>query len=312
MVHRLTGGSGGSTQIDTSSPVGDVSQHGVRVYCAISHFSHDDPIVFPGQPGAAHAHMFWGNTEADYASTAADLMTTGNSSCEGGITNRSSYWIPALFNDRSEVVLPESVFVYYKSFGGPAFDRTTIRPIPAGLQMLATRAVPNSGDYHFRVGGSSSIVELHVAFPECVQVDAAGRPVLSSTDNVSHLSYAGAGGPSGCPSSHPYRIPQLSYVVRFAVPFASDWSLASDHGPGAKGHSLHADYIAAWDAASMASITDCVVVAKRNCDFAGGRGQLPERFLAPDGTVVYRSSVELDDNTDRTPFGSSIPKMSHR
>ena len=308
-ILRVTTGSGRATEIDSSSPIGPVSQHGVRLYCVISHVSHDDPIVHPGRSGAAHAHMFWGNTTTDHASTGTSLATTGNSSCEGGTNNRSSYWIPAVYDQDGQVVLPETVFVYYKSFGGPGFDRTTIQPIPVGLEMLASRRVANASDHHFRVGGASDHLELMIQFPECVRVDGAGRPVLSSPDNVAHLSYPGGGGPTGCPTTHPYRIPGLSYVVRFDLPFPSDWSLSSDHGPHPKGHSLHADYLAAWDPPSMAAITDCVVLARRNCGFAGGRGQLPERFTGPDGDPIYTSSVSLAPGADRTPFGATVPKM---
>ncbi|MEM9566320.1 MAG: DUF1996 domain-containing protein [Actinomycetota bacterium] len=311
-IHRITNGSGRATEIDTASPIGEISAHGVRIYCVISHFSHDDPIVFPNRAGAAHGHMFWGNTGTDHTSTGASLLAGGNSSCEGGTNNRSSYWIPSLHDEAGAAVLPESVFVYYKSFGGPRFDRSTIRPIPAGLEMLATREVARSGDHHVRVGGSATEVQLHIAFPECVAVDRAGRPVLTSADNVSHVSYAGGGGPTGCPATHPYRIPQLSYVVRFAVPFPSNWSLSSDHHhPGGKGDSLHADYIAAWDQASMDAITECVVVGRRNCGFAGGRGQLPERFTGQDGSPIYSSSVDLAPGADRTPFGVGFAPMLH-
>ncbi|MGH1493105.1 MAG: DUF1996 domain-containing protein [Acidimicrobiales bacterium] len=310
IVHRLTAGSGRSTEMDTSSPSGNESEHGTRLYCVISHFSHDDPVVYPGRPGAAHAHMFWGNTETNAYSTGRSLMASGNSSCEGGINNRSSYWAPALFNQADEVVIPETVFVYYKSFGGPGFDRSTIQPIPAGLEMLASRDVPNSGPWNFTVGGSSS-VNLNVSFPVCVQVDRNGSPVLASADNVSHLSYATNGGTSNsCPASHPYRIPQLIYVLRYDIPFSSGWSLASDTSSSQKGESLHADYIAAWDPATMDHLVDCNILAKRNCSFYGGRGQLPERFLAPDGTQIYSSGVELAPQADRTPFGIAIGRFT--
>jgi hypothetical protein len=287
------------------SPPAAVSAHGVRVYCVVSHFSHDDPIVHPGRPGAAHAHMFWGNTAVDGNSTAQDVIDGGNSSCEGGTTNRSSYWAPAVFNAGGEVVIPESIFVYYKSFGGSNFDRSTIRAIPAGLEMLASRSVPNAGPYHFKVGGGSQL-ELSVRFPECVAVDGRGVPVLASADNVSHLSYATNTGSSGCPSSHPYRIPQLIYVLRYDVPMSSDWSLSSDMASMQKGESLHADYIAAWDRATMDTLVECNVTARRNCGFSGGRGQLPERFYTPDGRRIYDYSVALTPDADRTPFGTSI------
>lgn len=309
-IFRITNGSGGSTAWDSSSPPEAVSSHGSRVYCVVSHFSHDDPIVFPRQTGAAHAHMFWGNTGADANSTGGSLMASGNSSCEGGITNRSSYWMPVLFNSADEAVLPESVFVYYKSFGGQAFDRSTVKPIPAGLEMLATRSIAGAGDHDFRVEGNSDEITLKMIFPSCVAVDGSGDPILRSGDNESHLSYATEhSSPNGCPSSHPYRIPTVAYVVKFAVPFNSGWYLSSDESTATKGQSLHADYIAAWDADTMDQIVECTIVARRSCEFPGRR-QLPERFLTPDGTQIYEYSVRLTPEADRTPFGTRITKMA--
>lgn len=309
-VYRLTVGSDRSTEFDDIGAPQDVSSHGVRIYCPVSHFSHDDPIVHPGSPGAAHAHMFWGNTETNAHTSSAELINSGNSSCEGGTKNRSAYWAPALFNDAAEVVIPESIFVYYKSFGGPGFDRTTLKPIPVGLEMLASRNVANAGPWHFKVGGNQA-VQLSIGFPQCLQVDASGAPVLSSQDNTSHLSYASGGGPTDCPASHPYRIPQLIYIIRYDIPFSSNWSLASDSPGSAKGHSLHADYIAAWDTAVMDQLVECNIVARRNCGFGGGRGQLPERFLSQDGRQIYRYSATLEADADRTPFGTSITPYSN-
>ncbi|MEI6403953.1 MAG: hypothetical protein WCP59_17400, partial [Actinomycetota bacterium] len=39
------------------------------VECGFSHAGTDDPIVYPGQPGASHEHVFFGNTGTDAAST---------------------------------------------------------------------------------------------------------------------------------------------------------------------------------------------------------------------------------------------------
>ena len=52
-----------------------------RMTCKPSHNAYDDPIVFPGRPGAAHLHTFFGNTRADAFSTYASLRTTGESTC---------------------------------------------------------------------------------------------------------------------------------------------------------------------------------------------------------------------------------------
>ena len=66
--------------------------------------SFDDPIVFPGQPGRSHLHTFFGNTGANADSTAESIRGTGNSTCRGGIANRSSYWVPTLIDIRDKRV----------------------------------------------------------------------------------------------------------------------------------------------------------------------------------------------------------------
>ena len=96
----------------------------------------DDPIVYPGRPGAAHLHVFFGNTGIDANSTVSSLMNSGNSTCRGGTLNRSSYWFPAMYDSQSgEVQTPDDGIFYYKT--GYNMDATTIRPMPAGLRMIA-------------------------------------------------------------------------------------------------------------------------------------------------------------------------------
>ncbi|MFK8080085.1 MAG: DUF1996 domain-containing protein [Granulosicoccus sp.] len=318
----ITAGTNRRTAMDTSSETVAEQAHGTRVYCPVSHYSHDDPVVYPGEKAAAHLHMFWGNTQTDAYSTGESLLTTGNASCEGGLNNKSAYWAPALFNAQDETMLPESVFVYYKSFSTTAgFDRATIMPIPTGLQMLANQQVPNSGPWNFRIDEDSvngnSALHFTISFPMCLQVEQNGTPVLSSEDNTSHLSYAVASQetPSDCPASHPYRIPQLIYSITYDVPFSSQWYLSSDHNPQMQGSSLHADYFAAWDEETMDRIVLCNREMKGSCEFNGEedgflqfRNQLPERFLSPEGAPVYANSVTLSPETDRTPFGVLLEK----
>ncbi len=328
---RITIGSGDVTEMDTNSEAGPVSAHGTRIYCPVSHFSYDDPVVFAGQSGRAHFHMFWGNTLTDASSTGANLLASGNSSCEGGRNNRSAYWTPALFSENGEPVLPESVIVYYKSFASGAeedFNRNTIEAIPDGLEMLANQDVKNSGPWNFKIrtqviNGQNRLV-LKVAFPACIQVDAGGQPVLSSADNVSHLAYPNANAANNtsigndCPRTHPYRIAQLSYNLRYgAQVIDTDWSLASDTSGQIQGESLHGDYIAAWDDNSMDSLVECNRRALRSCQFIGytngiprTRSQLPERFLSPAGEPVYIDSTTLSPSADRTPLGV-MPKSLH-
>jgi len=314
--HRydVTAGTTRSAPMDTNTRQEIEAAHGVRVYCPVSHFSYDDPIVSPGDTGAAHLHMFWGNTSTDAFSTAESLLAAPASSCEGGQNNRSAYWMPALFNDAGEVMLPEAAITYYKSFrNNESFVRQTIQPIPNGLQMIADHDVDNTGrwnlDHHRAKVRGVDVVRFHIAFPQCIAVDAAGEPVLSHPDNE-HVIYAKASyrTANNCPLSHPYRIPQVIYNVRFALDPDEGWSLSSKHMDDQR---LHADYIAAWDVESMNRITDCNVRTLFNCQFRDSAGQLrtqlPERFLASDGTPVYTASDQLHPDTDRTPFGNSLP-----
>jgi len=321
-MHRITIGTSRRSPMDTSSETVAEQAHGTRLYCPVSHFSYDDPVVHPGEPSAAHLHMFWGNTQTNAFSTTESLLRSGNASCEGGLNNKSAYWAPAVFNEQDEVVLPESIFVYYKSFSTTSgFDRNSIMPIPNGLEMLANLDVSNSGPWNFRVDSSlvngRQLLQFVISFPVCLQVDGNGSPVLSSGDNVSHLSYSVASRETSgdCPASHPYRIPQLIYILRYDVPTNSGWYLASDHNAGAQGSSLHADYIAAWDEQTMDRIVLCNRESKASCGFISeengqllGRTQLAERFLSPEGVALYSDSTTLLPGTDRTPFGTSLGK----
>jgi hypothetical protein len=52
-----------------------------RTVCDYSHMNYDDPIVYPGQPGRAHLHTYFGNTLVNAFSTVNSVATTGNSTC---------------------------------------------------------------------------------------------------------------------------------------------------------------------------------------------------------------------------------------
>lgn len=140
-------------------PVEPNSWRGIlRINCDFSHSSYDDPVVFPGQDGAAHLHRFYGNTLLDENSDVESLFTTGESSCQGNELNRSAYWYPALLapdydsqtgsrllDDNGDpawkaitaVVGDDDVAheLFYYSAG--VDDLESIQPIPLGLKMIA-------------------------------------------------------------------------------------------------------------------------------------------------------------------------------
>jgi hypothetical protein len=112
-----------------------------RTSCSRSHYNWSDPIVYPGQPGKAHLHMFFGNTSTNANTT--NPGGTGGSTCDGGTLNRTAYWVPALLTDSGNVVdspgWEDDMQVYYKA-GYDGVRSQDIVNYPAGLRMIAGNA----------------------------------------------------------------------------------------------------------------------------------------------------------------------------
>lgn len=228
-----------------------------RTSCSFSHMSKDDPIVFPGQPGRSHLHAFFGNTLADANSTSESLRSSGNSTCRGGIANRSAYWVPAVIDKNGKPITPQSAQVYYKT-GYNGIAPRDVNVFPQGLRMVAGDAkMTGPGQPHSYwscetynghpnaipdCGGER--VLMAVQFPQCWN----GRD-LDSADHKSHMAYPENG---RCPSTHPVAIPEISFNIYYVVPAgtrSSEWRLVSDMYdsslPG--GYSSHGDWFEGWD-----------------------------------------------------------------
>jgi hypothetical protein len=241
-----------------------------RSVCGYSHMNRDDPLLAPNQPGVSHLHSFFGNTLASASTTSpATLRVPGaRGTCRGGTANLSAYWVPSLIDTRTGTPLrpTDDMDVYYKSgYGGVAPGQ--VRLIPKGLRLIGGDAMATTDQgrargqwgcsaetsyrYHADIpacpGGAK--VGMEVDFPQCLAVDGAGRPLIDSPDHRSHAAYPDP--PRGCPASHPYPIPAITFVVDWVVPAGADSSvlrLASDHyAGGAGGLSRHGDYIEGWD-----------------------------------------------------------------
>lgn len=135
-----------------------------RSNCSYSHMGKNDAIVYPGLAGRSHWHTFFGNTASDHNLTTPTAQ--GNSTCEGGSLNKTSYWAPALvdtnsynsttkqFNAVAPMNTPISpeyygwapMQVYYKAgFGGVRANN--IQWFPRGMKIIAggNPSVPPSG-----------------------------------------------------------------------------------------------------------------------------------------------------------------------
>jgi hypothetical protein len=270
----LPSGSSGSDQVEVRStddrPAAGDGTGAFRTTCLFSHMRHDDPIVHPEQSGSSHLHVFFGNTDADAFSTAESLLTSGNSTCRGGIVNRTAYWVPALLDAGGEPMVPEAAQFYYKS-GYNGIAAATIEPVPAGLRMIA--GDPSSSATQNDIAAwscendadssSGSIpacdpgtrVVMHVEFPQCwngLDTDSA--------DHRSHMAYPESG---HCPSSHPVPIPAITFNIPYRVPAegTDGWRLVSDGYDASKpgGYSAHGDWFGAWDPEIAETWTrDCV------------------------------------------------------
>ncbi len=221
-----------------------------RASCHYSHLLYDDPIVFPGKPGASHLHMFYGNTGINAYTTPQNIGNIGGGSCQGNELNRTGYWMPALFDGNGKVRVPTTINMYYKTrFANEAVE------YPVGLAMIADKQ--NSGWIGWACydgsGGLSTLpyiptncpngtLTFAVYFPQCWD----GR--LDSPDHKSHLAYVNDQNP--CPSSHPKRLVQYSLHAYFNVAGQdlSRWTLSSDASKGeTRGGSIHADWYGGWN-----------------------------------------------------------------
>jgi hypothetical protein len=272
-----------------------------RMTCKASHLAYDDPIVYPGQPGASHLHQFFGNTLADANSTYQSLRTSGDSTCHSKL-NRSAYWIPAMMNGRGQVVVPDFLTVYYKRFpkGSAECQQYGICiQMPRGLRYVFGRSVtdPNQpADVHFDCqgpgavpGAYATLAEAAAHCPSGAQIGAVnGAPScwngshLDSVDHRSHLSYPvkDATGVPRCPLTHPYVIPTFILSVWYTTddtidrsgntdPNLKTWYFTSDRMAGmtnkVSGATYHSDWFGAWDDTALKTWTDNCIDKMLSC-----------------------------------------------
>lgn len=189
-----------------------IKTNGCRVYA----YNLVDPIAF-----SSHVHAQLGNTSTSNSSTGASLKAWGRNSCSSASSwFTSAGWFPVPSTNR-----PDRVAVYYRDPG----NFNNLEPIPTGLKLLTHNA-------RFNSAGS---VTLH--FPNCLAVQN-GQPVLDSFNHESHARDAGA---RACPSTHPYRIPRISYLIRGDnIGPATLISIGNNQYGAALDH-MHGDYFAA-------------------------------------------------------------------
>ncbi len=258
---------------EQSFPVSSGGQF--RTSCEFSHFAYDDPIIFPDQPGKAHLHMFFGNTDANAHSTYNSIINSGSGTCNGMELNRTGYWVPAMFDSRGNVRVPERIVVYYK---GEGLARGNSVVYPEGAAILAhtdphtisdqlgghpwkntyvcsdqysspsangSDTMPNcSGNP--RYGNERMVLEMNVKFPQCWN---GGNPA-AYRDSYSLPRYDWYG--SNCPVK---TLPNMEYFVNYYIEpgeNTSGWYLSSDVDKNSfninrRGAGTHGDWWGGWN-----------------------------------------------------------------
>jgi hypothetical protein len=253
----------------TTRTTGNSSTGGdFRITCDAAFMATIDPVVYFGQTNTPHNHTFFGNTNVTPTSTTDSLKANGNSTCKGGIGNRSAYWIPTLVDTSTDTAMkPNFALFYYKN--------GQIKP-PNGLVILAGDMTGSPTNQH-ATGWSPEVIrwvcndvyagkQNHI--PACTGKLQAmiNFPMwwdgvnLDSPDHQSHMAYAQS-------ATHNQRIPDITYNIYWNVPNGtSNLRLSSDaYEGGAGGYSLHADYMFAWDDDVLTKWFNGCTLARRDC-----------------------------------------------
>ncbi len=251
-----------------AGPQGAVPQF--LVECAYSHAAMDDPIVFPGQPGFSHLHVFFGNEHVD-AETTPSALVGGTTTCDQQL-DTAAYWAPALLRD-GEMLVPVKSTAYYRP--GVDVDPTIVQPFPAGLVMVAGNSGATTEQPVSIVAWSCGAgSERDVLPPECVEgrdlrllvtfPDCWDGEHLDSDDHHAHVAYSARG---VCPASHPVPITQLQFSVEYPV-WGSTAGLQLASGGLTTGH---ADFMNGWNQDKLDSEVRLCLHRRVVCGVTSGR-----------------------------------------
>ena len=197
-----------------------------------------DPIAF-----SQHLHHHFGNTTTTSSSTGTSLVAASRTSCnESWFT--SAGWFPVA---RGVPLLSKNqVAVYYRAPG----DQRQVRAIPTGLGIVSHEVHFNSADL------------VTVTFPDCWDQRRLNPANMVKSRNGT------------CPSTHPYRIPRIFYLIRYGGTVTNQTSVSTGVDSwGAYGSTMHADYLAANQSVfnnrlidlCLRNASDSVTVAHPDC-----------------------------------------------
>ncbi|MCG5220300.1 DUF1996 domain-containing protein [Streptosporangium soli] len=244
-----TGGSG-STPVPSPTFTDEVTHHEFQANCSFTANRPDDPIVYPGLPGASHMHTFVGNRTTNASSTASSLLA-GATSCTNP-HDRSAYWFPSFYKGDQLIQPTGNQVIYYKS---GIRDYWRVQNFPQGLRFVVGSPTATLAEFRdspgavegFECGNLSHSWDIPTNCVAGTQVNVRYQAPscwdgvnLDSANHKSHMSYPTDG---YCPGSHPVPVPMLE----FKIAFPADGDLSQARLSSGRGYSWHYDFFNAWD-----------------------------------------------------------------
>lgn len=224
----------------------------VTEHCKFDHQAMDDPIVFPGQPGASHLHNFGGSRNIDAFSTPESLLAAANTLCDIP-TDYSGYWTPVIYVDG--VPIHSTLSPYWSMNAG-----IKVEVPPFGLSLVTDRQwgvhaafACTSGSQNYATIPDCTgrgFVKIRVIFPTCWNgIGATNADVVYGIGASILTNKVGT-----CPAGFTHRIPRL--LLQVNIPnlvngVGHTITLASGDYT-----TMHADWMDAFTPAAMQVIVD--------------------------------------------------------
>jgi hypothetical protein len=274
------------------------------VRCPFSHSAMDDPILFPGQPGASHMHDFFGNETTNANSTQASMLV-GETNCRIP-SDTAGYWSPRA-SLGGETVKPLVMRIYYLGVRDVA-----VETIPQGLKFVGGKmdALSAADNPHvsWNCGANVSLKTPKMDAPYDCRPWAQYRFVDGVVGIVdmpncwngvglepSDVVYPVAG---SCPPGFNHVLARVSQRIHFGVmnPLNPDGTvrLTLSSGPY---YTLHADFWNTWQQPRLDQLVADCLVAHVGC---GSVTPAPKPAWTQEfGTLRYDLALGLAQAADR-------------
>jgi hypothetical protein len=226
-----------STQLSSEVIDVEVQRGGIAGLCSFTHREAVDPIRFAEGGHESHLHDFFGVRNVQPSMSVEYLLKQDNTCTAFG--DRSSYWVPTLFEDGKEVT-PSAMAVYITVPDG-VNSNSVVLP-PNGLEMITVKSSWKCSRQGISLAvpqqcPENSDTRLRLEFPYCW--DGRGTVFQALSPHVVLSD-------SKCPTSHSVVLPQIVLEIRYKIVSIDAVSFSSGDLT-----SVHGDVLFAWNQISL-------------------------------------------------------------